>query len=81
MWRVCVHVCCILGFVWVCVSIYMQTPKDDVGCPLILCFSPLRQGISKPRCDGLCMLGPGSSTIRCGLVGVGVPLWAWALRP
>ena len=32
-------------------------------------------------CDGLYMLGPKSSTIRrCGLVGVGVPLWEWALR-
>jgi len=32
--------------------------------------------------DGLSMLGPGSGTIRrCGLVGVGVSLWAWALRP
>jgi hypothetical protein len=30
-----------------------------------------------PRCDGLNMLGPGSGTIRCGLVGVGVSLWAW----
>ena len=30
-------------------------------------------------CDGLYMLGPGSGTIRrCGLVGVGVSLWAWA---
>jgi hypothetical protein len=28
------------------------------------------------------MLGPGSGTIRmCGPVGVGVSLWAWALRP
>ena len=34
-----------------------------------------------PR-DSLYMLGPGSGTIRrCGLVGVGVSLWAWALRP
>jgi hypothetical protein len=32
-----------------------------------------------PGCDGLYMLGPGGGTIRrCGLVGVGVPLWAWA---
>ena len=32
-------------------------------------------------CHGLNMLGPGSSTIwRCGLVGVGVSLWVWALR-
>jgi hypothetical protein len=30
--------------------------------------------------DGLYMLGPGSGTIwRCGLVGVGVSLLAWAL--
>ena len=30
-------------------------------------------------CDGLYMLGPGSGSIRrCGLVGVGVSLWAWA---
>jgi hypothetical protein len=34
------------------------------------------------HCDGLYMFGPGSGTIRrCGLVGVGVSLWAWALRP
>jgi hypothetical protein len=34
------------------------------------------------NCDGLYMFGPGSDTIwrRCGLVGVGVSLWAWALR-
>jgi len=32
--------------------------------------------------DGLHMLGPGSGTIRrCGLVGVGVSLWVWALIP
>jgi hypothetical protein len=31
-------------------------------------------------CDGLYMLGLGSSTIRrCGLVGVGVSLRTWAL--
>jgi hypothetical protein len=30
-------------------------------------------------CNGLYKLGPGSGTIRrCGLVGVGVPLWSWA---
>jgi hypothetical protein len=34
------------------------------------------------ECDGSNMLGPGSGTIRrCVLVGVGVSLWAWALRP
>jgi hypothetical protein len=28
------------------------------------------------------MLGPGSGTIRMfGLVGVGVSLWVWAIRP
>ena len=33
-------------------------------------------------CDGLYMLVPGSGTIRrCGLVGVGVSLWVWTLRP
>jgi hypothetical protein len=33
-------------------------------------------------CDGLNMLGPGSGTIKkCGLVGVGVSLWVWALKP
>jgi hypothetical protein len=40
------------------------------------------QGSREARCDGLYMLGPGSDTVgRCGLVGVGVSLWAWALRP
>jgi hypothetical protein len=30
-------------------------------------------------CDSLYILGPGSGTIwRCGLVGIGVSLWAWA---
>jgi hypothetical protein len=29
-------------------------------------------------CDGLYMLGPGSDTLKtCGLVGVGISLWAW----
>jgi hypothetical protein len=38
--------------------------------------------IQEPQCDGLKILGLGSSTIwRCGLVGVGVSLWAWALMP
>jgi hypothetical protein len=33
-------------------------------------------------CDGLYMLGPGSGTIwKRGLVGVGVSLWVWVLRP
>jgi hypothetical protein len=33
-------------------------------------------------CNGLNMLGLGSGTIRrCDLVGVGVSLWVWALRP
>ena len=36
----------------------------------------------KRHCGGLIMLGPESDTIRrCGLVGVGVSLWGWALRP
>jgi hypothetical protein len=35
------------------------------------------------ECDGLYMRGgPGNGTIRrCGLVGVGLSLWVWALRP
>jgi hypothetical protein len=34
------------------------------------------------HCDGLYMFGPESGTIRrCGIVGVGVSLWAWALMP
>jgi hypothetical protein len=36
----------------------------------------------RDMCDGLYMLGPVSGTIRrCGLVGVGVSLWVWALIP
>jgi hypothetical protein len=35
-----------------------------------------------PWWDGLYMLGPGSDTIRsCNLVGEGVSLWVWAIRP
>lgn len=34
------------------------------------------------RCDGSYMFGPVSGTFRrCGLVGVGVSLGVWALRP
>ena len=34
------------------------------------------------ECEGLHMLGPGSGTTKkCGLVGVGMSLWAWALTP
>jgi len=34
------------------------------------------------KCHGLNEIGPGSGTVRrCGPVGVGVSLWAWALRP
>ena len=34
------------------------------------------------HCGGLNTLGPGSGSIkRCGLVGVGVSLWVWAIRP
>ena len=48
-------------------------PKEGLG----------QMGIrSVIKCDGLHMLGPRDSTIRrCGLFGVGVPLWAWALIP
>jgi hypothetical protein len=38
--------------------------------------------LSLPVCDGLYMLGLRSGTIRrCGLTGVGVSLWIWALIP
>ena len=42
--------------------------------------------ISRDNCIVICyslyMSGPGSGTIwRCGLVGVGVSLCSWALRP
>jgi hypothetical protein len=34
------------------------------------------------ECDSLHMLSPGSGTIRsCGVVRVGVSLWAWVIRP
>jgi hypothetical protein len=34
------------------------------------------------HCHGLYMFGPGSGTVkRSDLVGVGVSLWVWALRP
>jgi hypothetical protein len=40
----------------------------------------LKVGLDREEeCYGLYMLGPGSDAIRrCGLVGVGVSLWAWA---
>jgi hypothetical protein len=35
----------------------------------------------KTCCHGFNVLGPGSGTIwRCGLVGVGVSLWAWGFK-
>jgi hypothetical protein len=38
--------------------------------------------LSIDPCDGLYMLDPGSGTIQSiGVVGVGVSLWVWALRP
>ena len=37
-------------------------------------------GVQGVECDGLNMLGSESGTIRkCGLVGVGISLWVWAL--
>ena len=36
----------------------------------------------KAYCEGLYMLDPESGTVgRGGLVGLGVSLWVWALRP
>jgi hypothetical protein len=49
--------------------------------PFPVSFLPLNLPIY-PSCDGLYMLGLGSGTVRrCGLVGVGVSLWVWALIP
>jgi hypothetical protein len=54
----------------------LGVPPHRTGFPLLL--TPM----SLCQCDGLYMLGPGGGTIRgCGLVGVGILLWAWALRP
>jgi hypothetical protein len=48
------------------------------------------QDLGIADCDGLSMLSSGSGSIRghgsvgvsrCGLVGVGVSLWVWALKP
>ena len=53
---------------------------DVVVCDVHFCYR--NPGGSLVKCDGLYMLGPGSSAIRrCGLVGVGVSLWLWTLRP
>ena len=44
---------------------------------LVICFR-----LNLANSQGLYMLGPGSvTTWRCGLVGLGVSLWVWALRP
>ena len=46
-----------------------------------VCMSVWRTEV-KVVCGVLNMFGPGSGTIwRCDLVGVGVSLWGWALRP
>ena len=66
-------------------------PQDGFGLKLFslnvvkLIYIPVFGYVSKRRegkCDGLYMLGQGSGTIRrCGLVVVGVSLWARALIP
>ena len=55
----------------------------DLYALLVCCMvaSSLWKHLVLSVCDGLYMLGPGNVTIRrCGLVGVGVSLWSWALR-
>jgi len=56
-----------------------------LGFPRVLLFVCLFVFLSNRNekmihtCDGLYMLGPGTSTTRrCSPVGVGVSLWAWA---
>jgi hypothetical protein len=47
-----------------------------IGLDLVVCVC-----VCVCVCDGLYMLGQGSGTIRrCGLVGVGMPLWVWDFR-
>ena len=42
----------------------------------------LRAFVDVSVCDGLYMCGPESDIFkRYGLVGVGVLLWVWAIRP
>ena len=57
--------------------------KMQVGEPEVQSPSQIHRGhLRMHLCGGLYMLGPGSSTIRkCGLVGVGVSLLMWALKP
>ena len=62
---------------------YCSTQGPHLG-GIVDDFSLLTAYIALPLspCDDLYMLGPGSGTIRrCSLVGVGVSLWVWALRP
>ena len=55
---------------------------SQINHPIKLSLVSLLIALNIWWCDGLCMLGPGSGTIRrYGLVGVSVSLWMWALRP
>jgi len=58
-------------------------PGPLVEQPVLLNAEPSHQPLIRvlKLCHGLNMLGPRTGTIwRCGFVGVGVSLWAWALR-
>jgi hypothetical protein len=61
--------CMCISAVHVCADVYV-------------CEKPRTTWNIVSLCDGFYMLYPGSGTIRrCGLVGVGVSQWVWALRP
>jgi len=76
----------ILGFNFLpsssCPHSFSRVPRD----PLLVRDRSTQRNDLQPvgisQCHGLYVLGHGSGTVwRCGLVGVGVSLWAWALRP
>ena len=50
---------------------YFSATKSEI----LLCVA---MGIEFEECDDLCVLGPGSDTIRrYDLAEIGVSLWAW----
>ena len=53
-----------------------------VNIVVVIKITALLQYFTFAQCGGLYVFGPESGTIRrCGLVGVGVSPWVWALRP
>jgi len=54
----------------------------DVYVPMCACVDDFISFETMSHCDGSYRLGPGGGTVgKCGLVGVGVTLWVWALIP